>query len=114
MRAQAERVRQAELARLEAHWDDLSDEDRERLDAFTRSLVNKLLHAPTVWMREAAESGDDEAIRSIATMNDSSACRRPGSPPKRRRPIRLIIATGGLRSPDPDGDHRRRPAWRRP
>lgn len=70
MRAQAERVRQAELARLEAQWDDLSDADRERLDAFTRSLVNKLLHAPTVWMREAAESGDDEAMRSIATMND--------------------------------------------
>jgi glutamyl-tRNA reductase len=70
MRAQAEQLRRAELARLDGQWEGLSDADRARLDHLTRSLINKLLHAPTVWMREAAESGDEDALRSIATMND--------------------------------------------
>lgn len=70
MRAHAERIRQAELDRADGHWEGLTDADRERLDHLTRSLINKLLHGPTVWMREAAESGDDDALRSIATMHD--------------------------------------------
>ena len=70
MRAQAETLRRAELARAESQWEGLTEADRERLDQLTRGLINKLLHAPTVWMREAAESGDEDALRSIATMND--------------------------------------------
>jgi glutamyl-tRNA reductase len=70
MREQAEQLRRAELARLEGQWEGLSEADRARVDHLTRSLINKLLHAPTVWMREAAESGDEDALRSIATMND--------------------------------------------
>jgi glutamyl-tRNA reductase len=70
MRAQAEQLRRAELARLEGQWEGLSEADRARIDHLTRSLINKLLHAPTMWMREAAESGDEEALRSIATMSD--------------------------------------------
>lgn len=70
MRAQAEQLRRAELARLESQWEGLSEGDRARVDHLTRSIINKLLHAPTVWMREAAESGDEDALRSIATMND--------------------------------------------
>lgn len=70
MRAEAERVRRAELARIQAQWDGLTDADRDRLDQLTRSIVNKLLHGPTVWLREAAESGDEDAVRSLATMQD--------------------------------------------
>lgn len=70
MRHQAERVRRDELARLESQWEALSPADRERVEALTHSIVNKLLHGPTVWMREAAEAGDEEALRSIATMHD--------------------------------------------
>ena len=70
MRAQAETLRRAELERAESHWEGLTEADRERLDHLTRSLVNKLLHGPTVWMREAAASGDEEALRSIASMNE--------------------------------------------
>lgn len=70
MRQQAETLRLAELERVASQWEGLTDADRERLDQLTRSLMNKLLHGPTVWMREAAESGDDEALESIATMSD--------------------------------------------
>jgi glutamyl-tRNA reductase len=70
MRTQAEALRQAELERARADWEGLTAADRERLDQLTRSLVNKLLHAPTVWMREAAESGGEDVLRSIATMNE--------------------------------------------
>ena len=70
MRHQAERMRRAELARFESQWESLSPADRERVEALTHGIVNKLLHGPTVWMREAAEAGDEDALRSIATMND--------------------------------------------
>ena len=35
----------------------LSPEDREAVEALTRSLMNKLLHAPTVRLRKAAGNG---------------------------------------------------------
>lgn len=70
MRQQAERIRRGELARMEGQWESLSPADRERLEALTHGIVNKLLHGPTVWMREAAEAGDEDALRSLATMSD--------------------------------------------
>ena len=69
LRARAEEIRRAELARLEGQWDDLSDADRERLEALTKGIVNKLLHEPTVRMRAAASDGDDlrhlESLRHL-------------------------------------------------
>lgn len=55
MRARAEAARQAELARLLARLDHLSDEDRIRIDRLTRTIVNRKLHAPTMQLRQAAE-----------------------------------------------------------
>jgi glutamyl-tRNA reductase len=51
---EAERVRAQELAKL----DDLSEAERERFDALTRSLVRRLLHLPTQRLREACEAPD--------------------------------------------------------
>ncbi len=56
LRARAEEIRRAELDRAAERWEGLSEADRERLDALTRRLVNKLLHEPTVALREAAEA----------------------------------------------------------
>lgn len=58
LRERAEEIRRAELARISAGWEGLSDEDRARLEALTRGIVNKLLHEPTVRVRAAAETGD--------------------------------------------------------
>lgn len=70
MRAEAERLRRAELARVAAQWDGLSEDEYRRLDQLTRSIVNKLLHGPTVRIREAAENGDEETLRSLAAMQE--------------------------------------------
>ena len=57
LRERAEQIRVAELARLAGRWDSLSDADRERLEALTKAIVNKLLHEPTVRVQEAARNG---------------------------------------------------------
>ena len=50
LRAHAEAIRAAELAELGP----LEDEERQRLERVTAQLMNKLLHEPTVRMKEAA------------------------------------------------------------
>jgi glutamyl-tRNA reductase len=68
LRARAEEIRQAELARLERDWEGLSEADRERLDALTRGIVNKLLHEPTVRVKAAAEDGNGDALRHLESL----------------------------------------------
>ncbi|HSJ73799.1 MAG TPA: glutamyl-tRNA reductase [Miltoncostaeaceae bacterium] len=59
LRARAEEIRRAELDRVQDQWDAVSEADRQRLEALTVRIVNKLLHEPTVRLRAAAEAGDD-------------------------------------------------------
>jgi glutamyl-tRNA reductase len=54
LRARAEEIRRAELDRAAERWEGLSEADRARLEALTRRIVNKLLHEPTVGLREDA------------------------------------------------------------
>ena len=60
LRAHAERIRLAELDRAAARFDSLSAADRERLDALTRGIVNKLLHRPTVRLKQLAAEHESE------------------------------------------------------
>jgi glutamyl-tRNA reductase len=57
LREHGERVRQAEAERALRQLAHLRPEDREAVDALTRALTNKLLHAPTVRLRHAAGNG---------------------------------------------------------
>ena len=68
LRARAESLRQGELARLAGQWDGLSEAARERVEALTKGIVNKLLHEPTVRVRAAAEEGDGEALRHLESL----------------------------------------------
>jgi glutamyl-tRNA reductase len=63
LRARAEEIRRAELDRAQEGWEDLSEVGRRRLEALTASIVNKLLHEPTVRVRASAEEGD--ALRHL-------------------------------------------------
>jgi glutamyl-tRNA reductase len=54
LRALAEQIRLVELERAEGRWENLSEADRARLDALTRSMLQKLLHRPTVRLKELA------------------------------------------------------------
>jgi len=55
LRAHAEEIRAAELARLEGR---LPEGDRDVVDTLTAQIVNKLLHLPTVRLKEAAVTAD--------------------------------------------------------
>lgn len=58
LRAYAEEIRTAELARAEGRLGSLPESDRKIIEAVTAQIVNKLLHLPTVRMKEAAAAAD--------------------------------------------------------
>jgi glutamyl-tRNA reductase len=71
LRERVEAIRRTELAKADAHWESLSQADRERLDALTSAIVNKILHEPTVRVRAAAETGEGMAhIESLRHLFD--------------------------------------------
>jgi glutamyl-tRNA reductase len=55
LRAHAEEIRAAELARLDGR---LPEDERDVVDTLTAQIVNKLLHLPTVRLKEAAVTAD--------------------------------------------------------
>lgn len=57
LRARGEAVRRREVERALRRLEHLDADDREAVDHLTRSILNKLLHAPTVRLREAAGNG---------------------------------------------------------
>ena len=57
LRSHAEEIRAAELAKLGG----LSDKERRTVEAATSQILNKLLHLPTVRMKEAAAAEDGDA-----------------------------------------------------
>ena len=58
LRARAEEIRTAELAKLAGR---VTDDERAKLESVTAQILNKLLHLPTVRMKEAAVSADGAA-----------------------------------------------------
>jgi glutamyl-tRNA reductase len=79
LRDHAERIRAAELRRMEPRWDSLTPADRERLDALTRGMVNKLLHQPTVRLKQLA-AADESAPYAEAVTELFGLQPRPASP----------------------------------
>ncbi len=62
LRAHAEGIRAAELAKLEGR---LSDDERQTVESVTAQLVNKLLHLPTVRLKQAAAAADGGATVDV-------------------------------------------------
>ena len=67
LRADAEEVRRAELERALAKLAHLPAEDRARIEQLTQQLVNKVLHGPTVRLREAAASYQKDTVLRAAS-----------------------------------------------
>lgn len=66
LREHGERVRASEVARLIERMPHLSGADRDAVEAFSRRLLNQLLHEPTARLREAAEEGrGEEALAAV-------------------------------------------------
>lgn len=68
VRGRAEALRVAELARFERRLAQLGDDDRETVEALTRGLIAKLLHEPTVRLKDAA--GSPKGARLADAMRD--------------------------------------------
>ena len=70
LRARAEEIRAAELAKL----DGLPDEERRTIDSVTVQILNKFLHLPTVRLKEAAarDAGREYAdvVRDLFGLED--------------------------------------------
>ncbi len=66
LRQQAEAIRQAEVERLLRRLGSLTPKERQIVEAFSRRLVNQLLHVPTVRLREKAANGQGALYRQVA------------------------------------------------
>jgi glutamyl-tRNA reductase len=79
LRALAESIREDELARAEGRLGSLSPSQRQAVESLTAQIVNKLLHPPTVRMKEAAAAADGvlyaDAIRHLFALEDPSRSR---------------------------------------
>jgi glutamyl-tRNA reductase len=71
LRARAEEIRSAELAKVDGR---VSDDERRTLESVTAQILNKLLHLPTVRMKEAAVGSDGaayaDAVRHLFGLED--------------------------------------------
>lgn len=73
LRGKLEAMRQAEIARAASKLERLGPDGREAVERITESLVNKILHAPTVGLKEgdAAERLEKaSAVRSLFRLDD--------------------------------------------
>lgn len=70
-RGQAESIRQAELDRFASQLTGLSAEQTAAIEALTSGMLNKLLHQPTVRLKESAEtSRGDRLAASLRDLYD--------------------------------------------
>jgi glutamyl-tRNA reductase len=62
LREQAENVRRGELDRFAARLDGLSPEQRDAVEALTKGMLAKLLHSPTVQLKNSAGSSRGDRL----------------------------------------------------
>lgn len=65
-----EDVRRQELRRIAPRLAGLSEEQLQAVEQFTRTLVNKVQHAPIQAIKRAASEGDRETLATIRTIFD--------------------------------------------
>lgn len=74
LRRRAQEIRVAELARASKKLAGLSEHERDAVESLTAQIVNKLLHAPTVRLKEAAAGTQGstyaETVRHLFDLGD--------------------------------------------
>ena len=91
LRESVEQIRRGELERLGGKISGLTDEQRAQVEMLTNSIVNKILHMPTVKMKEVA--GRDQcylyvdAVRTLFDLDGGEAApEAPADPPSVEAP----------------------------
>jgi glutamyl-tRNA reductase len=72
LRSRAEEIRADELARMQAKLGRLSPEQRRAVETVTAQIVNKLLHEPTVRVKESAGAQLVPALRELFALEDAA------------------------------------------
>jgi len=104
LRDSMEQIRRSELERLGGKLGDLSDEQRAQVDMLTASIVNKILHLPTVKMKEVA--GSQECYLYVAAVRTLFDLSGNGSAPRSGDGAAADLTatdTPGAKAPDPPG-----------
>ena len=77
LRAHAESIRTAELAKAEGRLGALSESERRAVESVTSQIVNKLLHLPTVRLKQAAAAADGplyvDTLRHLFGLGDDGS-----------------------------------------
>ena len=76
LRKQFDELRQAEVARTVSGWKDAPADAEKRIEALTTALVNKILHQPTLVLKEAGRQGNRtdlylDALRTLFNLPSS-------------------------------------------
>ena len=68
LRERGDEIVRRVLAENDGRWESLSDADRERLTAMAKAIASRLLHEPTLRMRNAA--GNDSAYLYVSALRE--------------------------------------------
>ncbi len=68
MHEAAERIRASEINRFSSRFGDMTDQQRESVEALTRAIIAKLLHEPSVRLK--SQAGTPQGERNAAVIRD--------------------------------------------
>ncbi|HNK66473.1 MAG TPA: glutamyl-tRNA reductase, partial [Solirubrobacterales bacterium] len=66
LRDKADEIVARVLSENEGRWEAMSEEDRRRVETLARTIVGRMLHEPTLRLKEIA--GSDESFEVLATV----------------------------------------------
>jgi glutamyl-tRNA reductase len=73
LRRRADEVVQQVLAENESRWESLSAADRERVEVMARAVVSRLLHEPTVRLKDRGSYQDLHTLRELFGLDPAPA-----------------------------------------
>jgi len=106
LRGAVEEIRRAELARMNGRLASLTAEQRDEVERLTVAIVNKILHLPTVRLKElAAEHGSGSYVEALWRLFDLD---RPAQADGAAGDGRLVELPAPAERLDASGDHQAR------
>ncbi len=95
LRAHGAQVVEAVLAENDARWEGLTERDRERLRTMSEAVVSRLLHEPTVRLREAV--GEDASYVYVQALRELFGLDAVGPKLEQERPAAEVTQLRGGR-----------------
>ena len=87
LQRRAEEIRKGELERMNAKLAGLSAEQRAAVEALTRGLVNKFLHAPMQALKQAARENDQMKLEALCETWDVPQAAEPAAKAEKQEAV---------------------------